>query len=424
MTSYRAALDYLFARTTGNTKFGLERTAGLLQALGDPHHSYPVLHVAGTNGKGSVVATLDAVLRDRGLRVGRYTSPHLVDFRERIVVNGETIAEEAVVEFVERWTPTAERLGATFFEVTTGLALAYFAERGVDVAVIETGLGGRLDSTNVVRPRVATVTSIGIDHTEYLGGTLDRIADEKAGVFKAGAVSVIGETDPVIAKQLADRAHAAGSSSVHVAPEELPVSDVDVRGDGTAFTVHDDRAAVRLHTPLVGRFQARNAATALLTLAHAGPGLAIAPAVAAPHLARVRLPGRFQRVGRFIFDVAHNPAGSRVLAETLSLVDVPRPTVLIFSVLADKDWRGMLAELAGVVDHAVLTIAPTSPPNRVWSPAEALDVARAMGLSAEVELDFDRTLARASEWASVLVTGSFHTVGDAMERLQVDPLAE
>jgi dihydrofolate synthase/folylpolyglutamate synthase len=113
-----------------------------------------------------------------------------------------------------------------------------------------------------------------------------------------------------------------------------------------------------------------------------------------------------------------------VLAETLSLVDVPRPTVLIFSVLADKDWRGMLAELAGVVDHAVLTIAPTSPPNRVWSPAEALDVARAMGLSAEVELDFDRTLARASEWASVLVTGSFHTVGDAMERLQVDPLAE
>ena len=210
------ALDFLFARTTGGYKFGLERTEALLDALGNPHRGYPVIHVAGTNGKGSSLATAEALLLGRGLRVGKYTSPHLVDFRERIVVNREAIAGAAVLEFIERWTPLVEKLGATFFEATTAMAFDAFAKARVDVALIETGLGGRLDSTNVVNPVTAGVTTIGWDHTEYLGHSLDAIALEKAGIFKAGRPAVIGESSPELRDALRRRALEIGAIPVVV----------------------------------------------------------------------------------------------------------------------------------------------------------------------------------------------------------------
>ena len=178
LTTYRAALDALFARTGSTSKFGLERTVAFLEAIGNPHERFPSFHVAGTNGKGSVVATLSALLESKKLRVGRYMSPHLVDFRERIVVDREPVSEEYVVQFLDRWEPIAQHIGATFFEITTAMAFHYFAIREVDVAVIETGLGGRLDSTNVILPLVSGITSIGLDHQEYLGTTEAAIARE------------------------------------------------------------------------------------------------------------------------------------------------------------------------------------------------------------------------------------------------------
>jgi dihydrofolate synthase/folylpolyglutamate synthase len=178
LSDYRQAIDALFARTTGKSKFGLERTAAFLEALGEPHLRLPVLHVAGTNGKGSVCATIETVLRARGLRVAKYTSPHLVDFRERFLVNGVPIDERYVVEFIAKWTPVVERLGATFFEATTAMAFAWFAEAQADIAVVAAGLGGRLDSTNIVRPRVAGFTSTGIDHVEQLGSSREEISAE------------------------------------------------------------------------------------------------------------------------------------------------------------------------------------------------------------------------------------------------------
>jgi len=186
LTSYSAAIETLFARTTSGTKFGLERTEAILARLGSPHRKLTAIHVAGTNGKGSVVATAEALLSSPGRRIGRYTSPHLIDFRERISVNSVPIPEEVVLEFLQKWIQAAEEMGATFFELTTALAFDWFARQEVDIAVIETGLGGRLDSTNVLTPRVATVTSIGLDHTELLGDTLEAIAREKAGIFKSG----------------------------------------------------------------------------------------------------------------------------------------------------------------------------------------------------------------------------------------------
>lgn len=424
LSGYRAALDYLFERTTGGSRFGLERTAALLAALGDPHERLRVLHVAGTNGKGSVCATLEAILRHQGLTVGRYTSPHLVDFRERFLINGRPVDEQYVVDFIERWTPEVERTGATFFEATTAMAFAWFAREEVDAAVIETGLGGRLDSTNVVRPVVAGVTSIGIDHVEYLGSTRESIAFEKAGIFKAGVPAAIGEPDTVVAGLLEAHARRHGASRVVSVWRDAPPRDVAVTAEGTAFTMTLGTETRRLRTPLAGAHQASNAALALVMLHAAGGAWSASLAEAAGALPDVRLPGRFHREGRFIFDVAHNPDGAAVLAATVKAVDEPRPVAALLTVLTDKDWRGVMAALAPVVDVFILTAAPTAPSSRAWNPADAFAYAASRGWDAVLEPDFDRAIeAATSRAATVLVTGSFHTVGDAMARLQVDPLA-
>lgn len=295
LTDYRAAIDALFARTTNNMKFGLERTEALLELLGNPHRKLKAFHIAGTNGKGSVVATCDALLRGTGRRVGRYTSPHLIDFRERIAINGTPISEAEVLAFLERMTPEAERMGATFFELTTVLAFQWFAENSVDIAVIETGLGGRLDSTNVIHPLVATVTSIGLDHTDLLGDTLEAIAREKAGIFKRGAHAVIGEHSPAISQLLFECARDAGASTITKVSESYPVSDIDVSAAGTSFTLGVGDEHLRVTAPLIGEFQAHNTAVAIATLRAAGSGFLppsqsgrnISPACSSPGVSSV-----------------------------------------------------------------------------------------------------------------------------------------
>lgn len=420
--AYDAAIGYLFARTGGSWSFGLDRMRALLAAVGNPQQRFRAVHVAGTNGKGSVVATLDALTRVGDRAVGRYTSPHLVDFRERIVVNGRPAEAAAVSEWVERWTSTVERLGATFFEATTAMAFDLFAAGGVDLALIETGLGGRLDATNVLTPEVAVVTSVGIDHVEYLGNTLEAIAREKGGIFKPGVPAVIGELEPAVRAVLMEQALLRGASAARIAVEEVPLVDVSVGTDGTTCRMMLRGEEVTLRTPLIGRHQAQNLVTALLAL-DALEGLP--PHIELQHrLSLVRLPGRFQRAGKFIFDVAHNPAGAGVLARTIEDSGVARPLVVLLTVLGDKDWRGMMSALAPLAGHFMVTRAPTAPASRAWNPAEAHEFALSRGWGASLEEDFDCAIARAAaQGATVLVTGSFHTVGDAMSRLQVDPLA-
>ncbi|MBI3790744.1 MAG: bifunctional folylpolyglutamate synthase/dihydrofolate synthase [Gemmatimonadetes bacterium] len=425
LRDYRQALDFLFERTQGREKLGLDRMRAFLDAMGNPHAALPCLHVAGTNGKGSTVATLEALLRARGLSVGKYTSPHLVDFTERVLVDGVPVSSDEVVEFVERWTPEVERTGASFFEATTAMAFDVFARARVDVAVIEVGLGGRLDSTNVITPLVAGVTSIGLDHQELLGDTRELIAGEKAGIFKAGVPAVIGESDPGIAAELVRHARERGASVVRVVHEESRVSDVRVGPDGTRFRFAMAGAEpVALRTSLAGRHQATNTAVALTMLDAAGPAWRVSPDDAAAVLPRIWLPGRFQMHGRHIFDVAHNADGMIVMEQTLRLVNPPRPAVAVLNVLADKDWRAMMRVLARAVDHLVLTVSPTSPASRRWDPVEAAAFAEANGWPATLEPDFGRALVRAGDMgATVIVTGSFHTVGDAMVALNVNPLA-
>ncbi|MEP7085945.1 MAG: folylpolyglutamate synthase/dihydrofolate synthase family protein, partial [Gemmatimonadota bacterium] len=415
--------DYLFARVTGGWKMGLERTSELLSLLGDPHTRVPAFHVAGTNGKGSVISTLEALLRGLGLRVGKYTSPHLIDFRERIAVNGVPISEEDVVAFIERWTPDVERLGATFFEATTGMAFDHFVREKVDVAVIEVGLGGRLDSTNVITPVSAGVSSIGIDHVQYLGDTVELIAREKAGIFKRGVPAVIGESDAKLRAFLVELAHEAGAAPVRPVADEWKVSGISVSLQGTSFTLTTPESARRLRTPLIGRHQAMNAATALSMIESAGAPYAIAAVDPQRALDKVRIAGRFQSVGSIIFDVAHNPAGCEVLCETLEAVKPARPLTCLMTALRDKDWQAMMTTLAPLVDRFVLASPPSVPADRAWAPEEALKFALANGWKATAEPDFDAALAGArAGLGTTLITGSFHAVGDAMARLQVSPL--
>jgi dihydrofolate synthase / folylpolyglutamate synthase len=424
LTSYGEAINALFARTTGNTRFGLERTELLLEKLGNPHRAFPSIHVAGTNGKGSVVATLDALLRATGRKVGRYTSPHLIDFRERITVNGSPITERAVLDFLERWISEAEKIGATFFELTTALAFQWFAAEKVDIAVIETGLGGRLDSTNVLLPVATTVTSIGLDHTDLLGDTLEKIAAEKAGIFKAGVPAIIGEPARAIQAQLVLAAEAAKASEVIVVDDAQELSGIKVSERGTTFTLIRKDVRTTLVTPLVGDFQARNTSIAIATLGALPEGFLVSSDALSAALEGVFLPGRFQRRGKFIFDVAHNPAGARVLADNLRLVRAPSPRVVLLAVLGDKDWKGIMTELAPEASSFVLTQAPSAPIERRWDPAAAYEFATAEGWDAVLEPELDTALNRAERYSgTVLVTGSFHTVGDVMSRLQVSPFA-
>ena len=422
--AYREALDALFARTGSAWNLGLGRVQGFLERLGNPHLSYPVFHIAGTNGKGSTVASLEAVLRGAGLSVGRYTSPHLVDFRERIVVDQVPIAPSAIVEFLRVWDPEAAKLGTSFFEVTTCMALWYFALERVDVALVEVGMGGRLDATNLVQPLAAAVTQIGFDHVEYLGNTLEAIAGEKAGIFKSGAAAIIGDARAETRDVLTRQAERVGASVILRAGRDFDVSGISVSGTGTSFTHEVGTKRERLHTSLTGSFQANNSAVALAMLRSAGGAWAEAAANANRYLKNAFIAGRFHRVAPYIFDVAHNPDGASTVAANIERLDVDTPIVALVSVLGDKDWRGILTALAPVVDQFVLTNAPTAPASRAWNLDDAFAWATGQGFESKLERNFDVALAQASVLgATVLITGSFHTVGDAMERLQVDPLA-
>lgn len=415
LTSYREAIDALFARTGATSKFGLERTLAFLELLGNPHKRLKTFHVAGTNGKGSVVATLYAALRTKGFRTGRYTSPHLVDFRERIVVDDVMVDERYVVGFLAKWSADVERLGATFFEITTAMAFDYFVQAGVDVAVIETGLGGRLDSTNVILPLAAGVTSISIDHTEFLGATEEEIAREKAGIFKPGVPSVIGSMSTNACIEIYKTAAEAGVGAVIDATRLYRTSDVMVRDSGTWFTVHHGTESVQMRTSLIGAAQAENASVALAMLRAAQSPWSVTLEEVSRVLPSVKLPGRFQRLRSYILDVAHNPDGMKLLASSLEALQPPRPIVCVLGVLSDKDWRGMMTVLSGAVDELILVAPPTAPANRAWNPDDALAFARAHSIKARLDPDFDNAIISAPKSAgTVVVTGSFHTVGDAL----------
>ena len=417
----------LFPPLATGVHWGLERTEWALNLLCDPHRAYSTLHVGGTNGKGSVASTLGSILRQAGHKTACYTSPHLCSFRERLLINGEPLSESALMSYAEQVLDPIQRFGLTFFEAVTVLAMHAFAEEGVDVAVMEVGLGGRLDATNVVRPEVTAVTNVAMDHAEYLGGTFPEIAREKAGIMKAGVPFITAECAPDVLEIFRELAGAAGASFTQV---QLPdVASVEVTTEYTGLRLATRSwGELSLRTPLVGLHQATNAALAVEVLEHLGSDLRPEGADIVAGMASVAYHGRDEiaRIGErtWLFDVAHNTAGIASLVDTIDRLDLPRPLVAVVGVLGDKDWRTMLPSLLSRTDVAILTQPPSAPEERRWDPAVAADQVHELTVVRVVE-DFVQAMERAKELAeggTVVVTGSVHTVGSAMSVLGLDPL--
>jgi dihydrofolate synthase / folylpolyglutamate synthase len=426
---YHELIAELFPRLTGGIRWGLERTERMLAAVGDPHLRMRSIHIAGTNGKGSVAASVEAVLRAAGLRTGLYTSPHLCSFRERIRVAGEPVSEEAVEDAAARLWPAILEEAPSFFEATTAIAFHALADAAVDVAVVEVGLGGRLDATNVVRPEVAAITDIALDHAEYLGSTLASVAAEKAGILKRGVPAAVSGSEATALAVLSAAARSVGAPLVVLAPEE--VRGLRTSCGGTEFRLATRWGELELRTPLPGEHQGRNAALAVRVLELLPAALRPDAEAVRTGLAAVRWPGRLQVEdrggGRWVFDVAHNPAGIHALASALARLHLPRPRVLLVGILAEKDWPAMLPPLLEWADAVLLTVPDSAPDARRWQPAAALarlaahprlDIARAVPVFGEALAEAERLAGAAG---TVVVTGSFHTVGDALARLGMAP---
>lgn len=356
---YASSVAYLYSLQKHGIKLGLERMTALVSRLGMPQTRYHTLHIAGTNGKGSTAAMTAAILQAAGYRVGLYTSPHLVEFRERIRVNGEMIAESDVARLTERLRGLCDlNLAPTFFECTTAMALQYFSDSGVDVAVLEVGLGGRFDATNIVTPLACAITTIALDHQEYLGTTLTSVAFEKAGIIKPNVPVVVGrvpeEACHTIDRVASDRDAPLGRlgrdfETIGTTPECFTFSSP---------TLHYDD----LHCALQGVHQLDNAACAVALLEAAGSGgIVLTEQAVREGLCRVRWEGRIEIVDRqpmTILDGAHNPAAARVLAQYLRMFRLFHPgrrVILVLGMMRDKDHRGFVEPLTDLVDEVVLT---------------------------------------------------------------------
>ena len=392
--AYTTAVEWLFGTQQRGIKLGLDNIRRLLSALGEPQKALRFIHVAGTNGKGSVCAMLDSICRTAGVKTGLFTSPHLVRFNERIQVNGVSIDDEAVVRGIHHIQCLIdEERHPTFFEITTALAFDHFRRHSVELVVLETGLGGRLDATNVVDPLVAVLTSIDLDHQKWLGHTLSEIATEKGGIIKPG-VSVVSGPQFAEVRTVLEQIAAERSASLSYA--EVPVQD--------------------LFIGLAGSYQRTNAAIAIQALRKAG--IKVNPETLREGLENVLWPGRFQRVGeRIILDGAHNPAASKCLVQTwMECVGQQRATI-IFGGLRDKDLAAMAAILSRIAKRFLIVpirsqraASPTEiqslmpkhlPIAQCASPEQALDLAN----------HFD---------GPILVTGSLFLVGEFLAILQPD----
>lgn len=407
--------EYLFHLERHGIKLGLDNIRYLLDWAGAPQEQYPTVHVAGTNGKGSVVAFLDAMARAAGYRVGRFTSPHLLDVTERFVINGCPISGSVLNEHIEFFRGVADRMSVppTFFELNTAIAFRWFAQSSVDLAIIEVGMGGRLDSTNVIQPLVTAITNIALDHTQYLGDTLEQIAFEKAGILKLGVPLILGETEPPARDVILARA------AVLAVPVSLKDKDFRFTIQGSPFDQRFDYESPSLRiatTPLAlaGVHQGENAALAVAVaerLAHAFPR--ITPPVIATGLSTARWPCRLEQViahPPVIVDVAHNPAGARQIARALS------SCVVLLAVSSDKDAARMIEALRPIASTFIVSQYHGT---RSMS-AEALSALlpdTPHHCKPDIHEAIQLGLGLAGETAPLLITGSIFTAGEAREIL-------
>ncbi len=434
--AYTRAMEFLMRHTDyermrvvryNTTTFNLNRMRRLLAELGNPHQAFNTVHIAGTKGKGSTCHMLAAMLHNVGLKVGLYTSPHLLNIRERIAVNGQPVSEDQVVRIIKRIEPAIKKLGAdkpTFFEILTAMGFCHFADEKVDIAVIETGLGGRLDSTNVITPEVTAITSISYDHMAVLGNTLAKIAAEKAGIFKKDVPALSVLQDPEVTPVLERVAR-----EVH-APLEFVGTDIEfshrfeitrptgphVRVSLTTERCHFEHITV----PLIGEHQAVNCGLALAILDKLkARGMKFSDAKATAGLSAVKLPGRIETVWhdpRVIIDGAHNAASVKALFRGISQYIPYDSMVVIFGCNCDKDIDGMLEQVSLGADKVIFTRSDNNPKSASPEDLSSRYVER-FGKMAQAVDTFSQAMDIATRAISredlVTVTGSFYLIGEA-----------
>jgi dihydrofolate synthase/folylpolyglutamate synthase len=362
--TYAETIQYLYARLPMFTRIGaaaykkdLHNTIALLNALGNPHRQFKSIHIAGTNGKGSTSHMLAAIMQQHGYKTGLYTSPHLVDFRERIKINGDWVSEEFVVAFTQSIQPLIERIEPSFFEVTVAMAFAWFAQQEVDIAIIETGLGGRLDSTNIITPELSVITNIGWDHMNILGDTLDKIAFEKAGIIKPSIPVIIGETTPETEPVFAAKAEEC-NSPVHLAAQDYSIVAAHPQAFELEVTLKNNDTGLQQtwHTDQGGLYQQHNLRT-VMTATHVlhQMGWPLQPTLIQQALQQVKsltgLHGRWERIHAqpdVVLDVAHNEHGMRQVVNQIVQLHQMRPDMQVHCIIGmvkDKDISKVLALL-------------------------------------------------------------------------------
>ena len=401
--NYRDAVRFLYSlgNEVQTAKLGLERITRLLEALGSPHRAGRFIHVAGTNGKGSTSAMIEAGLRAAGIRTGLYTSPHLVEPTERIQIAGRPLSESQFADAFTRVHEVAERMLAageldlhpTYFETVTAMAFVSFAEERVDTVVLEVGLGGRLDATNVINPALCVVTPIDFDHQFFLGDTLEKIAAEKAGILKPGVPAIFAEQRPEAEAVL--RAQSKGPFSLS---REWPIADLRIDANGSRFLLRGEEVIC----PLPGEHQVENARTAAIALHELG----VPPA----GIAQTRWPGRLEHVSprpEIILDGAHNPAGARALAAYIRRFYAGRRIWMVFGVMRDKAVQEIAGTLFPLADRVILT-APAN--SRAMPPAE---IPAGNASIANSVPDAIAMLRDADPADVIFITGSLFVVGEA-----------
>jgi dihydrofolate synthase/folylpolyglutamate synthase len=396
-------LTHLFSRVSGDIRLGLDRIRGAAAARGNPQDACNAIHVAGTNGKGSVCAMCEAILREAGFKTGLYTSPHLVEFEERFRINNQIIDPRRWLAIYDEIMPLADAWSLTFFEIATLLAFELFRRERVEWAIVETGLGGRLDATTIMnRPAATVITRIGLDHMRYLGSTIEQVAREKLGIVKGGVPLVLGAQDYRAVERLARRI-CAQSQAPCIAPGEDPAGEALLQK--------------ALPLALAGDYQLDNARCAITACRIAAN---VSDAAAIRGLRTAALPARFQMLRRgratVILDIAHNPAAAARLVDTIEASAAPRPRIFVAGIMADKDCAAMIARYRRAGDTLILC-RPDTP--RAASIEQLEEAAREHWPCAAMQRagsprDAYRRALEAAGAGSVIVTGSFFTVGEVM----------
>ncbi|MBS3906837.1 MAG: bifunctional folylpolyglutamate synthase/dihydrofolate synthase [Syntrophaceae bacterium] len=419
---YQRSLDYLYGLEKFGMIFGLTKIEEILEAVGNPHREIQAIHIGGTNGKGSTAAIIASILRKEGYRVGLYTSPHLIRFTERMKVNEKEIEKEEVAGLTEWMRQRIETAGVvppfTFFDFTTAMVFLYFKQKMVDLAVLEVGLGGRLDSTNVIDPLLSVITNIGKDHEDVLGKGILRIAGEKAGIIKESRPLITAATQPRVLRLFSKICREKKAPFFRVGKEFRYV----LAGEGSFSYEGLHRKLWDLSLNLRGSHQMVNATAALGAMEILDDlGYRVSNDAIAEGLKAVEWPGRLEMVSsspRVLLDGAHNPEGALSLRESLKKDFQYRRLILLIGIMKDKDVHSILHSLSPLADHIILTRPAT---DRAASPALLRKALGRNGKKAEVIEDFrkaiDRGLSLAGEEDILCITGSLYTVGEARSYL-------